>query len=236
MKKNGLFSSVVRAFGFVAVVGLLVVTGVSAKEKHHEDPTKIVTKVGAGYSDSAFVSGSIGLDEARMINARYNETGEWRLGGSWLFDLGILNFNFSRTDYENDSYRNNYSIGTYIPLSYFDISPAGWMLFPMAGYSYNDGKMAMPSEEVDNEYVLMRSQSHGGYLGMFGIRPIDDSDWSVLGFAGGSIGSDNYRGYWGGLGLSYKINNNASFNFFGMLSEDDYGTNNKLAGSVSYEF
>ena len=87
MKKNGLFSSVVRAFGFVTVVGLLVVTGVSAKEKHHEDPTKIVTKVGAGYSDSAFVSGSIGLDEARMINARYNETGEWRLGGSWLFDL-----------------------------------------------------------------------------------------------------------------------------------------------------
>ncbi|MGF1749635.1 hypothetical protein [Vibrio cionasavignyae] len=225
-----------KTVGFGVVFALLVASGVSADEKHHEDPTKIVTKVGAGYSDSSFVSGSIGLDDARMLNARYNETGEWRLGGSWLFELGIVNFNFSRTDYEHESYRNNYSIGTYIPLSYFDIAPAGWMLFPMAGYSYNDGEMAVPSEEVENEFVLMRSQTHGAYLGMFGVRPIEDTDWSVLSFAGGSIGSNNYRSYWGGLGLSYKLSRHTSFNCFGVLAEDDYGTNNKLAGSVSYEF
>ncbi len=140
--------------GGLVVMSSLGTTGALAQEKHHEDPTKIVTKVGAGYSDSAFVSGSIGLDEARMINARYNETGEWRLGGSWLFDLGIVNFNFSRTDYENDSYRNNYSIGTYIPLSYFDISPVRMdVLFPMAATATTMEKMAMLQKRwITNTY------------------------------------------------------------------------------------
>ncbi|MGR5542697.1 hypothetical protein ACPV5V_29525, partial [Vibrio campbellii] len=51
-----------------------------AEEKHHEDPTKIVTKLGVGVSDTVSVSGSLGLDEARMINARINNDSEWRIG------------------------------------------------------------------------------------------------------------------------------------------------------------
>ncbi|WP_234494169.1 hypothetical protein [Vibrio maritimus] len=237
MNQGKRIHSVIKAVGFSIVFGLLITTGVSADEKHHEDPTKIVTKIGVGYSDTASLSGSIGLDEVRMLNGRVNDTGEWRIGGSWLFDLGILNFNFSRTDYENDSYRNNYSIGTYVPLSSFDIAPAGWMLFPMAGYSYNDGEMAVPSDnDLEDEYVLMRSKAHGVYLGMFGVRPIADTDWSVLAVAGGAVGSENYTSYWGGLGMSYKINKNASFNLFAFLSEDDFGNNNKIGGSFSYQF
>ncbi|MGC9462171.1 hypothetical protein ACP45E_20350, partial [Vibrio genomosp. F10 str. 9ZD137] len=101
------------------------------EEKHHEDPTKIVTKVGIAYVDGVQFSGSIGLDDARMINARINADGdEWRLGGSWLLPMGILNFNFSRAEYEPEGYKNNYSIGSFIPLSYFDITPLGWQIFP----------------------------------------------------------------------------------------------------------
>lgn len=236
MKNESKLQFALKATGFTIVFGLLIATGVSAEEKHHEDPTRIVTKIGMGYSDTASISGSVGLDEVRMLNGRINDNGEWRVGGSWLFDLGILNFNFSRTDYEHDSYRNNYSVGTYIPLTHFDISPAGWLLFPMAGYSYNDGEMAQPSDDYEDEFVLMRSKTHGAYLGMFGVKPIADTQWSVLSFAGGSVGSGGYSSYWGGLGLSYKINNNASFNAFGVLSEDDFGSNNKLGGSFSYQF
>lgn len=236
MCKRVKLQSLVKLIGFSVVCGLLVTTGVLADDKHHEDPTKIVTKIGIGYSDTASLSGSIGLDEVRMLNGRVNDQGEWRLGGSWLFDLGILNFNFSRTDYDNDSYRNNYSIGTYVPLSTFDISPAGWMLFPMAGYSYNEGEMAVPSDDLEDDYVLMRSKAHGVYLGMFGVKPLSNTNWSILAFGGGSVGSENYTSYWGGAGMSYKINSNASFNVFGFLSEDDYGKNNKVGGSFSYQF
>ncbi|MGR5253998.1 hypothetical protein ACPV5S_17535 [Vibrio astriarenae] len=207
-----------------------------AEEKHHEDPTKIVTKLGVGVSDTVSVSGSLGLDEARIINARINNDSEWRIGGSWLFDLGILNFNFSKTDYDHGSYRNNYSIGTYVPLTYFDIQPAGWLLFPMAGYSYNDGKQAIPSDDISEDYVLMRATTHGGYLGMFGLRPIAETQFSLMGFAGASAGSDSYSSHWFGGGVSYKVNQHASFNVFGYISDDDFGQVNKLGGSFSYQF
>ena len=230
MLKKALLSSVIT----LSVCATAAAT--EQKEKHHEDPTRIITKIGVGYSDALSLSGSLGLDEARMLTAHINNDGEWRLGGSWLLDLGIINFNFSRTDYDHGSHRNNYSIGTYIPLSVFDISPANWMLFPMAGYSYNDGTMATPSDENDSEYIMLRSQTHGGYIGMFGVRPLANSHWSVIGFGGAGAGSNSYNSYWGGAGLSYKINDKASLNFFGLLSEDDYGTNNKLSGSISYQF
>ena len=70
-----------------------------ADEKNQEDPTKIVTKLGVGYSDQFTFSGSIGLDEARMINARINDdASEWPIGGSWLFNFSILNLNFNRNE------------------------------------------------------------------------------------------------------------------------------------------
>ena len=220
------------------VIALSVCAGVNASEsdeKHHEDPTRIITKVGISYSDAVSVSGSLGLDEARMVSGRINENGEWRLGGSWLFDLGIVNFNFSRTDFDDGSYRNNYSIGTFVPLSYFDITPAGWMLFPTAGYSNNDGEQAVPADSDEDDYIMMRNKTHGAYLGMFGVRPVGETNWSTIGIAGVGAGSNSYSSYWAGAGLSYKINEKASFNFFGMLSEDDFGTNNKIGGSFSYQ-
>ncbi|WP_117232678.1 hypothetical protein [Vibrio maerlii] len=221
----------------VLILSLLASSTLVAEEKHHEDPTKIVTKAGIAYNDEVKFSGSIGLDEARMINARISaDADEWRVGGSWLLPMGIVNFNFSRTDFDNDAYRNNYSIGTFVPLSYFGIEPMGWQIFPMAGYSYNDGEIAVfDDSSVSNDYIMMPTSTHGGYVGAFALKPLTDK-WSMMTFAGGSMGSDDYSGYWGGAGASYKISDAQSFNFFGILAEDDFGENNSVGASYTYEF
>ncbi|WP_433977364.1 hypothetical protein [Erwinia sp. E_sp_B01_9] len=118
------------------------------KEKLDDDPTKVTTKVGASWSDNYDLddsnlsfSGSVALDAARKLNARINsDASEWRIGGSWLFPVGIVNFNFGKNEYTNGASQTNYSVGTFIPLSYFGIEPAGFQLFPMAGYTYNTGE------------------------------------------------------------------------------------------------
>lgn len=227
--------------GLPLFLSALLTSPIYAEEKHHEDPTKIVTKAGIGYADDAWkVSGSVGLDAARMINGRINTDGdEWRIGGSWLLPLGIVNFNFSRNDYDEGAYRNNYSIGTFVPLSYFDIEPMGIQLFPMAGYSYNDGEFyeSQPdsSEDLLESYVLTPKTSHGVYLGMFGLRPLTDK-WSMMGFGGANRGSDDYSGYWVGGGFSYKINTSQSFNTYGVYSDDDFGKRDFIGFSYTYEF
>ncbi len=226
------------------VAGLLLTPIALAQEKHHEDPTKIVTLVGIGYNDGATLSGSIGLDELSMINASINDdASEWRIGGSWLLDIGIVNFNFSRVDFDDDVYKNNYSVGTFIPLSIFGYTPGGWQIFPMAGYSYNDGNQKIeqekPSSQINNfntnDFILIPSTSHGGYLGAFALKPVTN-DISVVGFTGGMVGSNSYSGYWGGGGLSYKISPKQSVNLFGIISEDDYGSRNDISVSYSYQF
>ena len=65
-------------------------------EKNPEDPTKIVTRLGAGYNGELTINGSLGLGKARMISGFINsDASEWRLGGSWLFEKGIVNFNYA---------------------------------------------------------------------------------------------------------------------------------------------
>lgn len=213
---------------------------VNATEKHHEDPTRIVTKVGLTYSESIRISGSIGLDDTRMINVRTDLEGEeWRIGGSWLLSMGIMNFNFSRSDYDEGAYKNNYSVGTFVPLTYFGIEPLGWQVFPMAGYSYNDGEFlqeqASNDSILESNYTLMPASSHGGYIGGFAVKPLSDR-WSLMGFGGGSLGSDDYSGYWYGAGISHKFSNTQSFNLYGYVSDDSFGDNSSFGGSYTYEF
>ena len=63
------------------------------KAKHHEDPTKIVTRAGVGYNGELTFNGTIGLDDTRKIYGSITASGdEWSLGGSWLFEKGIANF------------------------------------------------------------------------------------------------------------------------------------------------
>ncbi len=75
-----------------------------------------------------------------MVNASTTfDASEWRVGGSWLLDFGIVNFNFNRVDYDEGAYKHSYSLGTFIPLSIFGFAPGGWQIFPMLGYNYSAG-------------------------------------------------------------------------------------------------
>ncbi|WP_261837197.1 hypothetical protein [Vibrio ishigakensis] len=219
------------------------------ENKHVDDPTRIVTRLGLG-SDYNFeseqmgyaITGSIGLSEAQKINARYHpETDEWSLGGSWLFDFGIVNFNFGRSEYEDGSNFNNYNIGTFVPLSVFGIEPNGWQIFPMAGFNYNEGEIAIEQQNASsfdsslNEYVLHPTSSTGGYLGYFSLKPLDDK-YTIMSFGGASVGSNDYFGYWFGVGAGYKFTPKDSIKLMGIVSDNDYGSDQKLVVSYSHTF
>ncbi len=40
---------------------------------------------------------------------------------SWLFDFGIINFSFGHSKYDNGGQKDNYSVGTFLPLSACDV-------------------------------------------------------------------------------------------------------------------
>ncbi|GAA0787434.1 MULTISPECIES: hypothetical protein [Pseudomonadati] len=220
---------------FISVISLNIEA--FATEKNPEDPTKIVTKLGVGYNEQFTFSGSIGLDETRMINMSINDDGsDWRLGGSWLFDFGIVNFNVNRNEYDDGAHNNGYSIGTFIPLSYFGFTPGGWQIFPMAGYHYTNGEVVTTgSAPYHSDIILMPSTSHGAYIGAFGLKSLSDN-WTLMAFGGGARGSSDYASHWYGTGISYKIGNNQSINTYGFISDSNYGENKKIGISYKYEF
>ncbi|PMH43750.1 hypothetical protein BCU68_12930 [Vibrio sp. 10N.286.49.B3] len=235
------------------VISLAMVSGVAISadqdEKNPEDPTKIITKVGVGYSnEKATISGSLGLDDARMVNATINQdASEWSLGGSWLFDAGILNFNFRKTTYDDDSHNTSYNLGSFIPLSYFDFTPGGWQPFITGGYSYNKGEIknydyVSPVATIEpleftaqtNEFNEM--SNHAVYLGAFAFKPWNEH-WTTMAFLGTTQGSKDMSVYWAGIGASYRINKHNSFNIFGVASDSSiYGGEEKLSVNYRYEF
>ena len=207
-------------------------------EKHYLDPTKIVTKAGVGWNDSFSLSGSMQVDSVRKINARINEdASEWRLGGSWLFDVGIINFSFSRSSYDDGGYKNDYSIGSYAPLSRYGFTPWGWQPFIQGGYSYKDGEIRQESLEVTPgaNPIFVDSTSNSGYLGFFAFKPLN-KQWSLSTFAGGSAGSDDYRGWWMGGGVGYKPAKGHSFNSYAYISDNNFGRSERVGFSYTYEF
>lgn len=188
------------------------------EQKHHEDPTRILTRVGVGYDGQLTFNGTLGLDETRMIRGQINEdASEWQLGGSWLFEKGILNVYMN-----GHEQRNTYSIGTFVPLNKLGVDTGKWQVFPMAGANFVEGKKG-------------NSNSTGAYVGGFVIRPINEH-WSVLAYSGISAGSSDYLGVWGGVGASYKITSKQSIRLMASYSEDSYRTDNKVSISYSYEF
>lgn len=223
-------------------------------KKLADDPTRITTKIGLSYSDNYNAndptikfSGSIALDPARKINVSLNdEASEWRVGGSWLFDIGIVNFNFGKNEYENGANQTNYSVGTFVPLSYFGVEPMGIQIFPMAGYSYNDGespcnvKMSGSGCEnqhptISDDYVMVSSQSHGGYLGALALKPLTQSITMIFA-GGGSIGSNDYSGYWYGGGLGYSITERHSVSANSFLMDNSFAQETKFSFGYKYQF
>lgn len=218
------------------------------KQKLNDDPTKVTTKAGIAWSDTYDLddsnlsfSGSVALDKARKINARINsDASEWRVGGSWLFPIGILNFNFGKNQYTNGATQTNYSVGTFLPLSYFGFSPGGFQIFPMAGYTYNTGEVKGCKRDDTGECIspqfaenlspesnfeTITSSGSSGYLGVFTLKPLT-SELTMIAFAAGSYGSknekgDNYQGYFGGLGMGYAITPNLSVNVMSFVMDNN---------------
>lgn len=234
-----------------------------SQEKQDDDPTKVTTKVGISWSDNydmddsnVSFSASWAFDEARKLNARINsDASEWRVGGSWLFPVGIFNFNFGRNEYTNGASQTNYSVGTFIPLSAFGIEPAGFQIFPMAGYTYNTGegitceggKCAEPEFNGDlspeNGFVNSDMSGSSGYLGTFVLKPLTP-DFRLLAFLAGSYGSknddgDHYKGYFGGLGVGYSITKHQSVKAFTFVQDNNTyldEADKRVLAAYSYQF
>lgn len=234
------------------------------QSKLADDPTKVVTKLGVSYANNydfddsnVSISGSLAFDPARKINLRLNsDASEWRVGGSWLFPVGILNFNFGKNEYTNGANQTNYSVGTFIPLSVFGVEPLGIQLFPMAGYTYNDGESpscragAACSEvnfvgtpSADNGFYMADSAGSSGYVGAFGLKPLTQ-EITLMGFAATTYGSENsegenYKGFFAGGGVSYLANKNHSFSLMTfMMDNNTYldDPDKRVIASYTYQF
>jgi len=246
MKRMGCRTAVVMLFVLNGTAWAAAVS--EPRDKLDDDPTKVTTKAGVSWSDTYDLddsnlsfSGSVALDKAKKLNARVNsDASEWRVGGSWLFPVGIINFNFGKNEYTNGATQTNYSVGTFVPLSYFGIEPAGFQIFPMAGYTYNTGEITGCStgnpadckapqfaDAIPSEYGFSTITTSGssGYLGAFTLRPLTP-DITILGFAAGSYGSkndegENYRGYFGGLGMGYRFDAHSSVNLLSFVMDNN---------------
>lgn len=217
------------------------------KAKLAEDPTKVVTQAGISYGgETGKISASLGLGPVNKINARMDfDAEEWRIGGSWLFDVGIVNVNFGKKEFDDGSSQNNYSIGTFMPLSYFGFEPWGTQIFALAGYSYNDGEIACEtssnqcgddfSGNLADDFVFVPSTSSAGYAGFFGLKPITDK-WRVLGAIAGSLGSNDYSGYMVSIGTGYSITKRQSLAIYGFIQDNSYGNDEQVGISYKYQF
>ncbi len=258
---------------FISVATLILASSAQAapssdikdnKSKLADDPTKVVTKVGVSYANNydfddtnVSLSGSLAFDPVRKINFRLNDdASEWRIGGSWLFPVGILNFNFGKNEYTNGATQTNYSVGTFIPLSVFGVEPLGIQLFPMAGYTYNDGEsprcdgvgecaepgfVGTPSAETG--FTMVESAGSSGYVGAFGLKPITKTV-TMMGFAAGTYGSandegENYKGFFMGAGISYLANKKNSFSLMTFLMDNNTyldEPDERVIASYTYQF
>lgn len=223
-------------------------------KKLSDDPTRVETKIGINYTDNydttdggASISGSLAFDPVRKINVRVNSDGsEWRIGGSWLFDIGIVNFNFGENEFEDGSTQTNYSLGTFLPLSYFDIEPFGTQLFATAGYTYNDGEqkcnvksISSPcfgqQPDINDDFILISNESNSAYVGLFALKPLSEKI-TLQGMLGGGTGSNDYRGHWVGIGASYKLSERQSLSLFTFAMDNTYGAEEKLGISYKHTF
>lgn len=98
------------------------------------------------------------------------------------------------------------------------------------GVGYSDS-LTLSSDD----YILQPSHSFGGYVGAFALRPLNQS-LTVIGFSGASLGSNDYSGYWVGMGLSYKLMQSQSLRAMASIIDDSFGSDNKVSFGYTYEF
>lgn len=224
--------------GAVAAPVLAAVLAVPAvaqeNEKLADDPTKIVTKLGASYTDYGTISGSIAFGPVSKLNMSYSETGEWRFGGSYLFDFGIVNFSASKNELSTGTVKTGYAVGTYVPLEKFGFAPAGWTVFGTGGVNYTEGETASVDVQL-TDGTLVTTTSKGIYAGLFGLKPLSE-DWTLRGAAVASLGSDDYRGYTVGGGITYHLTEKDTIGAFAVYSDNTLGSKESIGISYNHEF
>lgn len=206
----------------------------------------MITKFGIYYSNDLAVSGSFAFDPIRKVNFRLHEgLDEWRIGGSWLFRFGIVNVNFGRNEFDDGGTQTNYSIGTFAPLSKFGVVPWGIQMFPMAGYTYNDGDIPSNIQtepacknlesEADEDLILVSNETHSGYLGLLSLKQISDR-WTAIAVLNGSIGTNDYSGIMAGGGVALQATKRQSVNLMGIYADNSYGQESKAIVAYNYQF
>ena len=80
------------ACSLMTFLALFLAAPAAAQEKLGDDPTKVTTKIGVKYNDEVSVSGSLAFGPVTKINARVSPSGDFSVGGSYLFRIGIINF------------------------------------------------------------------------------------------------------------------------------------------------
>lgn len=223
-------------------------------EKLADDPTRVVTELGVTYgnnydinNDSWSLFGSIALDPVRKISARVNDDGsEWRIGGSWLFDFGIVNFNFGKNEFDNQNTQTNYSIGTFVPLSYFGFEPLGIQIFPTIGYNYNDGEkvcdVSQSSSPCENEeatfdehFMMISDNNQSGYVGAFALKPLNKQLTLMMATAAAK-GTNDYDAWWLLGGISYKLAKKQTLSAFTYIIDNNYGQEERFSITYKYTF
>lgn len=229
----GVFRSTALALTFTCAT-----SGIQAQaetdKKLSDDPTKIVTKIGFRYSEFATVSGSVAFGPVTKLNVSVSEDDQWRIGGSYLFDFGIVNIAASRRDLSNGIEQTQYSIGTFVPLVAMGIEPAGWLLFPAAGANYTEGSVDGFDFDFGNA-ISFETTSKGGYLGILALKPITEN-WNLSTAFIASAGSDDYSGYSIGAGATYAWSDVDSVSAFASYTDNSFGDRDLIGVSYTREF
>lgn len=190
-------------------------------DKSSMDPTKVITNLGASYSNKGpQVNVSVGLDDTKKLNFRYTfgvdgNDDEYSAGASWLFRIGIINMNAQGTSYDDGAKSNSLYIGTYVPLTfilyekifgYKNLKEAikGTVrypqIFPMAGYSFSKGKVSSTPQFIENitdgayssDEQYVHIKTNGGYIGAFGLIQLIPKMLTVFGWGGYNIGKSTF--------------------------------------------
>ncbi|MBO9453133.1 hypothetical protein J7426_22920 [Tropicibacter sp. R16_0] len=208
--------------------------GDSNDGKLSDDPTKIVTKIGLRYTDYGSIFGSVAFGPVTKLNFVVSEDEQWRIGGSYLFDFGIVNVSASRQDFENGINQTQYAIGTFLPLVAMGIQPKGWLLFPAAGANYTEGSYGRADIDFAGTFDF-EVASKGAYVGLLGLKQLSEK-WVFKSGGVVSAGSNDYSGVSAGLGLTYTLTPKNSLSVVGTYTDNSFGERSLLGVSYTFEF
>jgi hypothetical protein len=223
--------------GRAAVLSLSLAACVPAwaqAEKAAEDPTKIATKVGLIYSDEFAVAGSLAFGPVTKVNARISESGQWALGGSYLFPFAIVTFSAGRNELDSGVTQTHYSLGGFMPITAMGLKTGRWQLFVPFGYTRNNGQITVADAELGQSMTLEAS-NNSGYVGLFALRPLSER-LTLMGGGLFSRGSDDFSGTALGVGLSMHLSPDDTIGLSAYAIDNSFGSEAKAGISYRHEF